>query len=239
MAKRMVGGVARAGRAAVSVVGLAVVLSLVLGAASAAMGATGGNFILGKANAANAANAASKLTASIAGPALALVNNSTDAAATALNISVAEGKAPLKVNASAGTATGLSADELDGKDSTDFANAAHPHSGADITSGTVAEARIDPALARDGEVVNTVKANDGAGSALDADLLDGRDSSAFGIKTAHHLSYTDDCDAPNIWNECGKVQVTVPAGKTYLVSVWSSFTARAGRATRTWSSARP
>jgi len=227
MANRLVGGVARAGRAAVSVVGLAVVLALVLGAATAAMGATGGNFILGKAN---AANAASKLTASIAGPALALVNNSTDAAATALNISVAEGKAPLKVNASAGTATGLSADELDGKDSTDFANAAHPHSGADITSGMVAEARIDPSLARDGEVVNTVKANDGAGSALDADLLDGRDSSAFGIKTAHHLSYTDDCDAPNIWNECGKVQVTVPAGKTYLVSVWSSFTARGGAA---------
>ena len=79
MANRLVGGVLRAGRATVSAVGLAVVLALVLGAASAAMGATGGNFILGKAN---AANAASKLTASIAGPALALVNNSTDAAAT-------------------------------------------------------------------------------------------------------------------------------------------------------------
>jgi hypothetical protein len=33
---------------------------------------------------------------------------------------------------------------------------------------------------------------------------------------------------PNAWNECAPVQVTVPAGKTYLVSVWSSFTAKGG-----------
>jgi hypothetical protein len=102
------------GRTASMVFGLALVMALLFGVATMAMGATGGNFLLGKAN---GATTASKLTASIAGPALTLVNQSTDTAATALNISVASGKAPLKVNAAAGTATGLSADELDGQDS--------------------------------------------------------------------------------------------------------------------------
>lgn len=55
----------------------------------------------------------------------------------------------------------------------------HTHSGADITSGSVAEPRIDPAIARDSEIVPIVLANDGAGSGLDADLLDGQHASAF------------------------------------------------------------
>ena len=92
-------------------------LALIFGVASAALSATGGNFILGKAN---EATTVSKLTASIAGPALTLVNQSTDAAATALNISVASGKAPMRVNTAAGTATNLSADELDSKDASEF-----------------------------------------------------------------------------------------------------------------------
>jgi hypothetical protein len=93
------------------VFGLALVMALVVGAASTAWSATGGNFILGKGN---SAGAASKLTANVAAPALALVNKSTAAAATALNLTVPAGKAPLTVNATAGTATNLSADKLDG-----------------------------------------------------------------------------------------------------------------------------
>lgn len=69
------------------------------------------------------------------------------------------------------------ADRFDGKDSSEFAATAHAHSGADITNGTVSEARIDGAIARDGEVMNTVKATDGAGSGLDADKLDGKEPS--------------------------------------------------------------
>jgi parallel beta-helix repeat protein len=78
----------------------------------------------------------------------------------------------------------------------------HSHSGADITSGTVSEARIDPLIARDSEVsssisthaanasahhtrytdaeaVAAIKAADGSGSGLDADLLDGQDSAYY------------------------------------------------------------
>jgi hypothetical protein len=65
----------------------------------------------------------------------------------------------------------------------------HQHSGEDITTGTVAEARIDSAIARDSEVLTTVLANDGTGSNLDADRLDGLDSTAF-APTAHNHDAT-------------------------------------------------
>lgn len=87
-----------------------------------------------------------------------------------------------------GTGSGLDADLLDGSDSTAFAAASHVHSGADITSGTVAEARIDSTITRDSEVFGIVLANDGTGSGLDADLLDGNDSTAF-ASAGHTHSY--------------------------------------------------
>src|ERR671921_1068653 len=153
MLRSMASKVAWVGRTASMVFGLALVLALMFGLASAALSATGGNFILGKAN---EATTVSRLTASIAGPALTLVNQSADTAATALNINVASGNAPLRVNAAAGTATNLSADKLDGKDSSGF-------------------------YARGSKVADSSHADQAtsAGSAADADLLDGKDSSAF------------------------------------------------------------
>jgi hypothetical protein len=51
--------------------------------------------------------------------------------------------------------------------------------GGAIKSGTVADARIASTITRDNEVMTIVLANDGAGSGLDADLLDGQHASAF------------------------------------------------------------
>ena len=113
MLKSVFSKVAWVGRTASMVFGLALVLALMFGVASMALGATGGNFILGKAN---SAGAVTKLTSAVAGPVLQLVNNGTSTAATALNLSVPAGKAPLKVNASAGKATNLNADKVDGSD---------------------------------------------------------------------------------------------------------------------------
>ena len=85
----------------------------------------------------------------------------------------------------------------------------HTHSGADITSGTVSELRIDSLIARDSEVsssisthtaiasahhtrytdaeaVAAIKAADGSGSSLDADLLDGLHSTAFASSAHNH-----------------------------------------------------
>jgi hypothetical protein len=58
-------------------------------------------------------------------------------------------------------------------------NQNHTHSGEEIESGTVGEARIDASIARDSEVMLKVKANDGSGSGLDADELDGKSAEKF------------------------------------------------------------
>ena len=180
MARTMFGKVVRVGRAAIFVVGLAMVLALVFGVATTALGATGGNFILGRAN---VAGAVSKLTAGLSGPALQVVNNG---AGTALDLRVGslttapadKTIAPMKVDSQARVAN-LNADEVDGQDASSFAASTHTHAGEEITSGTLAEARIDDSLARDGEVMTTVQAGDGSGSGLDADRLDGKDSTDF------------------------------------------------------------
>ena len=90
------------------------------------------------------------------------------------------------VLANDGAGSGLDADLLDGSHASVFALASHPHSGADITSGTVADARIDPVIARDSEIMPTVLANDGVGSGLDADRLDGLQASSFAAVTHTH-----------------------------------------------------
>jgi hypothetical protein len=114
------------GRATVFLVGLSVIVALVLGVASTALGANGKPFILGK-----AANTASKVTGLIGkvatGSALVVKNPS---GGTALELSVGDpaadpaskSVAPMKVD-SQELVSNLNSDELDGKSSTDFAAA--------------------------------------------------------------------------------------------------------------------
>ena len=101
------------GRATVFLVGLAVILALTVGVVSTALAGTGvgSRFDLGKTN---TVNAVSKLVGSVAGPSLLIDNNSTNAAATALDLQVEPGKVPMKVNSSAKVAN-LNSDMLDGK----------------------------------------------------------------------------------------------------------------------------
>lgn len=90
------------------------------------------------------------------------------------------------VLAADGTGSTLDADLLDGQSSNAFAASSHNHAGGDITSGTVADARIDAALTRDSEVFGIVTGADGSGSGLDADLLDGQNSGAFAASSHNH-----------------------------------------------------
>jgi hypothetical protein len=184
------------GRGAAAVFGLALVLALVMGVATMALAAVPGDpFRLGQTN---GIDQMSTLVGNAAGTMLRVENNSTAAGATALDLRVETGKAPMKVN-SATRVANLNADRvdgkhatdfyaagskvvdsshadtadqadsatsagdantLDGKDSTQFADSSHTHSGADITSGTVEADRIE----------------DGQGSGLNADQLDGLNS---------------------------------------------------------------
>lgn len=118
--KRTASGMAWFVRGASMVIGLAVVLALVVGVSSTALGGTGvgARFDLGKTN---TVNAVSRLVGSIAGPTLQLDNNSTDTAATALDLQVEPGRAPMKVNSSARVAN-LNADKLDDREASSFAS---------------------------------------------------------------------------------------------------------------------
>jgi hypothetical protein len=105
-------------------IGVAVMMALVLGVATTALAGTGvgARFDLGKTN---TVNAVTKLVGSVAGPSLQVDNNSTGAGATALDLQVEPGKAPMKVNSEAKVAN-LNADKLDGLDSTQFQQAGAP-----------------------------------------------------------------------------------------------------------------
>jgi len=92
---------------------------VVLGGVSYA--ATGGNFILGKAN---SASSTSSLSAPVNGKALQVNNTSTGTGATALGLNVASGHAPFTVNSGTKVAN-LNADKLDGIDSTGFKSNAY------------------------------------------------------------------------------------------------------------------
>ena len=132
------------GRATVFLVGLAVILALSVGLASTALAGTGvgATFNLGQTN---TVNAISKLVGSVAGPSLQIDNNSTNAAATALDLQVEPGKAPMKVNSGAQVAN-LNADKVDGKDANQLVRVASFGGRSPLargTTGTVATTTIN------------------------------------------------------------------------------------------------
>jgi hypothetical protein len=114
MTKRIFSKVVWFGRATTFMVGLAVILALTVGVVSTAFAGTGvgARFDLGKTN---TVNAVSKLVGSVAGPSLLIDNNSTNSAATALDLRVESGRAPMKVDSGTIVAN-LNADKLDGMD---------------------------------------------------------------------------------------------------------------------------
>ncbi len=102
-------------RGTVLALGVAVTLALTVGLASEALGANGGNLILGKAT--NAATTVTGLVGRVASGAALMVSNPSGG--PALDLRVQAGKAPMKVN-SATKVANLNTDRLDGKDSAAF-----------------------------------------------------------------------------------------------------------------------
>lgn len=103
-------------------VGLAMMLAVVLGAVSVAQAAPGDPFLLGRIN--SAFDRVSQLVGFPAGPVLRIDNNSASSGATALDLQVEPGKAPMTVNSSA-RVVNLNADQIDSKDSGAFLSSNH------------------------------------------------------------------------------------------------------------------
>jgi hypothetical protein len=100
------------GRGTATVMGLAVMLAVVLGVATTALGAVPGDpFKLGRIN---TIDRLSILVGSVNNPMLKIDNDSTGANATALDLEVEPGKAPMKVDSRTKVAN-LNSDRLDGK----------------------------------------------------------------------------------------------------------------------------
>jgi hypothetical protein len=111
----------RAVRRTALMLGLAMTLALVLGVATVALAAVPGDpFRLGRVN---TINALTSLVGSVNNAMLKVDNNSTGTSATALDLQVESGKAPMKVNSQTKVAN-LNADQLDGKSASELSRIA-------------------------------------------------------------------------------------------------------------------
>ena len=100
IAKKVFSATLLMARGTATVVGLAVILALVVGVASTALGANGGNLVLGQNN---VATALTKLTANVNGSTLQIANNNPGADDSALTLSVPDGEAPMSGRGTRGT----------------------------------------------------------------------------------------------------------------------------------------
>ena len=105
---------------------------------------------------------------------------------------------------------------LDGQAPSAFATASHTHCAADITTGTVDESVIDVLIARVADVFDLVLAADGAGSGLDADLLDGMSSGAFEVVGLSNEAqwFKESADTLGVTATSERVVVTAPESIT-------------------------
>ncbi len=118
MLRRIASKVTWMARATTTVVGLAIMLALVFGVASMALGANGNPFLLGRLN---NATTLTKLTGNTNGTAMHVVNSNAGADDTALALSVGVGESPMAVNSGVKVAL-LNADRIDNREASSFAN---------------------------------------------------------------------------------------------------------------------
>jgi hypothetical protein len=102
----------------------------------------------------------------------------------------------------------------------------HPHAGEDITSGTVADARIAATVARDSEITPTVWTHDGAGSDLDADLLDGQHASAFAADGHDHWGESWTGSGTGLWLSGGSTGLSGAGTSTGILGSASATNGR-------------
>lgn len=121
--KKILSGAMWLARGTATMLGLALMLAVVLGVATTANAAVGDPLKLGEIN---AINKITQLVGKTDGAMLRVDNNSTVSNATALDLQVEPGKAPMKVSSGAGKAVNLNADRLDGRDGATFARSDTP-----------------------------------------------------------------------------------------------------------------
>ena len=96
-----------------------------------------------------------------------------------------------------GAASGLDADLLDGSHASAFSLSGHNHDAAYVNEGQANS--VTSSMLQDGATLAEILDDDGAGSTLDADLLDGSHASAFSLSGHNHdASYVNEGQADSI-----------------------------------------
>ena len=173
MVKSTVKKVVWVGKATVFMVGLTLILALVLGVATTALGATGGNFILGKAN--NSSTMPTGLVSTLADAAKSALTVQNKGGGPALDLRVgntsvpANNVAPMRVNSNK-MVTNLNADKVDGQEASAFLG----------TGSKVA----DSSHADQADSATSATSATNAQNAQNADKLENVDARAFGIAAA-------------------------------------------------------
>jgi hypothetical protein len=116
--KKVLSGILWLGRGAATMMGLVIILALMLGVTTRALAGTGvgANFDLGQTN---TVDALSRLVGSTNDALLRIDNNNGGASATALDLRVEPGQAPMEVDSST-KVVGLNVDQVDGKSASAF-----------------------------------------------------------------------------------------------------------------------
>lgn len=225
-------------RATTTVVGLAIMLALLFGVASAALAGTGvgGVFNLGVKNTVNAVTQlVSTSGAGPAGPMLRIDNNSSATGATGLEILTEAGKPPMKVNSATKVAS-LNADKLDNLDSTRFVQG-----GADINGNVNSNFRGLVEHSEGASFLNTgfhtVVAHAAKGPPVDVLLSCPSQTSAGTLRIVNNT--TDFGDSQRVWVDNGSANPSFdtlgqnqsidksvsPSGDHFTIQVASVFNA--------------
>ena len=166
-------------------ISMVIVLVLAAGTTTALAAAPGDPFLLGESN--TIGGSTTRLQGGKAGAMLEIFNRSPDPNASALHLSVSPGQPPLEVSATAGKATNLDADKLDGRDSKSFADGTDDLTGKakSALNADNAENAKNALNAKNAEkavnatnAVNAEKAVN-AENAKNAEKLDGKDPLQF------------------------------------------------------------
>ncbi len=190
--------------------GAVVTLALVFGVASMALGANGGNFILGKNN---FATAFTQLVGNVNGNTLQLVNNNRGTDDSALSLNVQPGEAPMRVD-SATRVANLNADKIDGRDANRLIRVASFNGRSPLpkgTDGTVATTSITaPAsgflVITAGSDVVDVSGSDAVGCLIEVDGAQAVGSDrTVELNGAEDVNQDEDCSTNTV--------VAVSAGK--------------------------
>jgi hypothetical protein len=185
---KILSGVLKAGRATATLMGVAVMVALVVGAGTTALAAVPGDPL--KLGESNRVAAATELVGKNDGATLTVEHVfDTVKNVPALALKVPANDPPLTVNAEAGTASNLSADKLDGMTSAQFALAAGGSQAGKAADSELLDGKDSTAFAggtngkaNDADKLDGVDSSGFLrtnGKAADADNLDGKDSSAF------------------------------------------------------------